>query len=150
VCVATVLAGVPAAAQPVSISINVGATPSAQIAPGAKLTVPIIVDLSQAGVEDLASLQGSLSWNPARLAFDSLRLAVAGWTFTQNTTNAAAGGLTFAAFNSTNLPATATLANAYFTAGTEGGARVQFLPSAAGNEDAESVISIVRPGRQDV
>lgn len=148
VLLASLLASAPASAQ--QISINVGTTPSVQIAPGTKVTVPVVVDLSQAGSEDIASLQGGLSWNTARLVFDSLRLAVAGWTLTQNTTAAGSGSVNFALFNSTALPATATIVNAYFTAATEGGTRVQFLPTAAGNEAAQSILPKVRPGRMDV
>src|SRR5262249_16004967 len=93
----TLVAGLVSAAPfaPVSaqtIGVNAGSTGSMIIAPNAKITVPIIVDLSSAGALTIAGLQSNMSWGNTRITLDSIRaVTIAGWSFTPNTANAASG-----------------------------------------------------------
>jgi uncharacterized protein YjdB len=137
----------PLAAQ--SISVNAGASNSVVVAPGGKLTVPIIIDLTSAGALNIASLQTGLSWGSAQLTLDSLRVVTAtGWTIFPNI---GASSLTFAAFNSVALPGTAIIANAFFTASAvSGGTRVMVTPTGAGNDVGTDIFSFIRARSLDV
>lgn len=143
-------AAFPAGAQ--SIAVNLGATNRISALPTDELTVPVIVDLSNAGATGLASLQAGLTWNSALLTFDSLRVAGGlSWVIFANTANAAGGVVTFNAFDAVALPGTATIANAYFTAnGAQGGTRVDLNVTAAGNSTGGNVLPFVRPRSLDV
>jgi hypothetical protein len=133
-----------------SIGLTAGATSSVVVAPGAKLTVPVLVDLSAAPSASLASLTSSVTWGSARLTLDSLRPGTFG-TLTANTANASAGSSSFSLFNSTGASTSFTVANLYFTASnTAGGTQVTLQPSAAGNENGTSILSQLRPRGLDV
>ena len=135
-----------------TIAVNAGSSTVANLAPGGKLTVPVIIDLTNAGATNIASLAAGISWGAGQLAFDSIHVAGAiGWAFSPNTSNAASGSVSFSASNSVALPATATLANAYFTAsGTTGGTRVVLAPTSAANSLAQSILLALRPRALDV
>ncbi len=139
-----------AAAQ--TIGVNAGTTTSVAVASGGKVTVPIVVNLANAGTLDIAALQSTVTWNPAVLSFDSVRVVAAlGWSFTTNTANTATGSLTFNASNSSSLATTATLANVFFTSNPSGGGtRVVLTPTAAGNAASNSILPAIRPLSQDV
>ncbi|HYV96983.1 MAG TPA: Ig-like domain-containing protein, partial [Gemmatimonadaceae bacterium] len=132
-----------------TIGVNVGASASVIVAPGAKLTVPIVIDLTNAGAVNIASLQATLSWGTAQLTLDSVRVVTAtGWTFLPNV---GASSVNFAAFNSVQFPATGTLVNAYFTAsGVAGGTRVVLAPISAGNAGGVDITSAIRARSLDV
>jgi hypothetical protein len=146
----TLAAAQPALAQ--TIGVNVGATPQIVVAPSAKVTVPINIDLSNAGASDLASYQATMLWGSARLTFDSIRVVGAtGFSLTANTTGAAGGSVPFNAFSAAKLAASGTLANAYFTASaTTGGTRLTLTPVAAGSEAGSNILSLLRTRNLDV
>jgi uncharacterized protein YjdB len=136
-----------------TIGLNAGATGNTVVAPNAKLTVPIIVDLSSAGALNIAALQASMTWGTARLTLDSIRpVVIPAWTFIPNTAGAAGGSSIFAAFGENALPATSTIANAFFTASAStGGTRVMLAPMAgAVSESGASVTHALRPRALDV
>ncbi|MBU6367018.1 MAG: Ig-like domain-containing protein [Gemmatimonadetes bacterium] len=139
-----------AAAAPVlaaqSIAVQVGDSATLTVAPGARVGIPLRVDLSAAGSTlNIASLSGTLSWGTARLTFDSIRVnAATGFTQTTNTAGAATGSAVLSYFSTTRLTASAALATAWFTASTStGGARVEFAASGAGNEAGTSILAQV-------
>ncbi|HYV96980.1 MAG TPA: dockerin type I repeat-containing protein [Gemmatimonadaceae bacterium] len=145
------LSGAPLAAlRAQSIAVNAGSATVSNVTPGTKLTVPIVVDLTNAGALNIASLASGITWGTARLTFDSIKVAN-GWTFSANTASAGSGSVSFTASNGTSLPATATVVNAFFTAtaGT-GGTRVVLAPTAAANQAAQSVLLSMRPRALDV
>ncbi len=125
------------------IAFSVGDSTRVTVAPGAKLAVPIGVDLSVAGSATLASLQAGLTWGSTRLTFDSLRVAAAsGFSLTPNLAGASGGSLTFNAFGTSALPASGPIATAYFTAtATTGGTSVVLTPATAGSELGASVLN---------
>ena len=135
-----------------TIAVNASSSASTVILPGARLTVPVVIDLTNSGATTIASLASAISWNASRLRFDSLRVVGAlGWSFTPNIAAAATGSVGFTASNATALGTSATLANAYFTAtATTGGTVVTLAPSAAANASAASVLSAVLPRSLDV
>ncbi|HYV96445.1 MAG TPA: dockerin type I domain-containing protein, partial [Gemmatimonadaceae bacterium] len=145
------LCGLAAALQAQSVGVNAGSSATATIAPGAKITVPIVIDLTSAGAVNIAALQSSFTWNALRLTFDSVRVASGlGWTFTPNTTNAASGSVSFSASSASQFPSTGTLANLFFTAGTAGGTRVIPAPSSAANAATQSILAALRVRSLDV
>src|ERR1035437_4674143 len=73
-----------------TITLNVSDSARVFVAPSAKLTVPMSVDLTAAGALNLASLQAGLTWGASRLTFDSIRVVPStGFSLTPNTANAA-------------------------------------------------------------
>jgi hypothetical protein len=140
----------PAFAASQTVGVNAGSTGAVAIAPGAKLTVPIIIDLTSAGAVKIAALQTGITWGVARLTLDSVRVApVAGWTITPNIANAATGSIALSASGAAELVTTTTIANAFFTAGA-GGTRVLIAPSAAANASAQDILPFVRARALDV
>ncbi|MBU6367947.1 MAG: hypothetical protein KJT01_17160, partial [Gemmatimonadetes bacterium] len=136
-----------------SIAIQVGDSARLTVAPGARVGIPLRVDLSAAGSTlNLASLQGTMAWGTTRLTFDSVRVNPAtDLTQTVNATGIATGTLVLSYFGSSRLAASAALATAWFTASaTAGGTRVTFAPSAAGNEAGNSILAQVVPRALDL
>jgi hypothetical protein len=125
------------------IAFSVGDSTRVTVAPGAKVAVPISVDLSAAGSATLASLQAGLAWGSTRLTFDSLRVAAAtGFSLTPNLTAVSTGSLSFNAFSASALAASGPIATAYFTAtSTSGGTSVVLTPATAGSELGASVLN---------
>ncbi len=138
----------PMAAQ--TIGVNAGATGSAIVAPGGKLAVPVIIDLTSAGAVNIASLQSGMSWGASQLTFDSLRVVPAlGWTLFPNIGGAAGGSITFAADElrsrfprrrpwPTRISPRARL---------PGGTRVLLTPTAGGNDAGADIIASLRARR---
>jgi uncharacterized protein YjdB len=135
-----------------TIGINLGATGSVTVAPGASVTVPIIVDLASAGSQNITALQGSISWNAARLVFDSIRVVPSsGWTLTLNDLSSAAfGSVVLTATRATPPTVTGAFANAYFRTAGAGGARLLFAPFGAVNSLQQVIVSSLRTRGQDV
>ncbi len=131
----------PLAAQ--TIAVQVGDSARLQVAPGARVGIPLRVDLANAGSTlNLASLAGTLTWGSTRLTFDSIRVnAATGFTQTTNTTGAATGSVVLSYFGTTQLSSSGALATAWFTAaGTAGGTRVAFAPTEAGSEGGQGIL----------
>jgi hypothetical protein len=139
----TGLAG-PLSAQTISVSILDSAT--VYVAPGAKLAVPLRVDLSAAGTTTFAALQGALTWSASRLTFDSLRVVSStGFSLTANTASAGTGTVSFNAFGTTALAVSGPLAMAYFTAGSgTGGTLLTLVPTVAGSEAGGDILALLR------
>src|ERR1035437_8408271 len=126
-----------------NITLNLSDSARAFVAPNAKLTVPVSVDLTSAGALNLASLQAGLTWGASPLTFDSIPVVPStGFALTPNTTNAATGSVTFNTFSATALAASGTLLNVFFTAGaTSGGTHLALTPTVAGTDVAQDILS---------
>jgi alpha-tubulin suppressor-like RCC1 family protein len=101
------------------------------------------VNLSAAAGTSLASLQGRVTWAASQLTLDSVRATgSAGWTVLSNLDSVAQGRAGVVTYGATALPASGPIGALYFTAATNsnGGTRVSFTPSAAGNESGQSVL----------
>jgi uncharacterized protein YjdB/alpha-tubulin suppressor-like RCC1 family protein len=135
-------------------SISVGAGDSARVvvAPGARLAVPVRVDLSSAAPLTLASLQADVRWNSARLTFDSIRVvASTGFSQNANTASAGTGLVTFNAFSTSALSSSGAITTLYFTAGaTSGATRLSLTPTEGGAEDGTNVLARLIPRGLDV
>ena len=144
VCLTLLGVATPLAAQTIGLSVLDSAT--VYVAPGAKLAVPLRVDLSSAGTTTLAALQGALTWSASRLTFDSLRVASStGFSLTTNTAGASTGTVSFNALSTTALAASGPLATAYFTAGSAtGGTRVTLAPTVAGSVAGANILGLLR------
>jgi alpha-tubulin suppressor-like RCC1 family protein len=126
-----------------SITVEVGEAPQIVVSPGERFGIPLRIDLSAAGNSlNLASLQGTLRWGPARLTFDSIRVnPEAGLTQTANTSGSALGSALISYFGNDRVAQSMTLATAWYTASaTPGGTRVSLFVSDAGNEDGQSIL----------
>ena len=78
-------------------------------------------------------------------------VTIPGWSFTPNTASAASGSSLFAAFGTTALGATSTIANAFFTASaTTGGTRVMLAPTAASSDLGANITNALRARALDV
>lgn len=131
-----------------SIAVNASASANTNVAPGAKLTIPVVIDLANAAGINIASLQAGISWGTSALSFDSIRVAPAtGWTtFVPNIAGAGGGSVSFSASRSTALPSSGTVANAFFTASAATtGTRVLITPTAAANASLQTILSALRP-----
>ncbi len=126
-----------------TIAVQVGDSASMTVPNGAKIRIPVNIDLSRAGNLRLASLQASVTWNPARLTFDSIRVAQSsGFSQIADPSTAGTGGLLFSAYSTGAMEASGALTNLFFTAGsTAGSTVVQVSPSVAGSEAGEDITS---------
>jgi alpha-tubulin suppressor-like RCC1 family protein len=136
-----------AAAQSGTITVAAGTATTANIAPGAKFTVPVIADMSAAGGLDLASLQAHVTWTSSRMTLDSIKAA--GFGSVADTVTA--GSAAFAVFDANGTTTTTTVVNLFFTAGTNtAGSRIQLTPVVAGNSTGTSITNQLRTRSLDV
>jgi hypothetical protein len=54
-----------------TISVNLGPDPTTTVTPGLAFYVPVLVDMTEAGGIDLASMTVEITWDPTKLTFDS-------------------------------------------------------------------------------
>ena len=106
---ALVLAATPVVAQ----TIGVGPPPDISVVPGGVVDIPIEVDMSEAGGQDIASLQFEVSWDPGLLTFVSTTPAApAEWVVLLNEMETGSGVLgvgLFSTVGTTNSFTTVTL-----------------------------------------
>ncbi len=127
-----------------SITVRGGSTLQKQVAPGASVAVPVIIDLGAAGGANLKSLTLGMSWSVARLRFDSLKAGSFG-SVTPNTSAVSDGILSASVVDAIGTTTTVTMATAYFTAaGTPGGTRITLNPTAAGSTSLTDLTSRMR------
>ena len=135
--------GGPAAGGAAAIVLEVGATPASQTLTGAQLALPLTLDMSAAAGTALASVSGTVTWDPARWTFVSLSAGPFG-TLTSNTANSAAGSVGFATFDANGTTTNQTLATLTLQARTTlGNTNVAAAITAAGDALGVSISSIV-------
>jgi len=123
-------------AAPTGIVLNVSGSANATITQGQQLAIPIELDLSNAGSDNLASITVTISWDPTRFSFTSQ--SAGNWpdaSVTANTTQTASGILSITGFAAEGATASFTLRNFTLTALTSGAATtVDASISTAANE----------------
>ncbi len=130
----------PARAQ--SIVVRVGNPPNA-VVPGDPVSIPIVVDMSAAGTQNIASLQFTLTWDATRLTHVASTAGPFGSVFF-NENNVATGSLVVAMFNATGTTTTFTVATVDYTAGTvSGNTPLSVSLTAAGDELGNDILSLV-------
>jgi hypothetical protein len=130
-----------------TIAVAAGNSNGTQVRLGGKLAVPIVIDMSAAGGNNLASITSGVGWDATRLTLDSVRAA----SFGTLTTNATSGHLTLDVFNPSGTTASATIANLYFTAaGTRGGTRLVVDATTAGSAAGTDLGALLRVRSLDV
>jgi alpha-tubulin suppressor-like RCC1 family protein len=135
------VASVARAQQAGVVTVGVDPAVSRLVEPGARLTVPIVVDPTGAPATNIASLTARVQWSPQRLTLDSIRPGAFGTLATSNTAGLAALSM----FNPTATTTPTTIANLFFTAAaTTSGARLDVTTTAAGNEGGGSILPLVR------
>jgi alpha-tubulin suppressor-like RCC1 family protein len=132
-----------------SIGVALGDSGRVAVSAGARVAVPLRIDLSNAGGGvNLASLAGTVSWGSTRLTFDSIRVASSDITLT---TNPGSGTLALSAYATSRFPASGVLATLHFTAAAAtGGTRVVFTPADAGSEGGQGMLAALRVAPLDV
>src|SRR5690242_14985241 len=112
------ICALPSAAQ--TIRVRGDGALRVQVAPSAKIAVPVTIDMSSASGANVASLTTGVSWAASRLTLDSVKAGAFG-TLTSNTANAGTGSISLSTYNNSGATGTVTFATMYFTAGTAGG-----------------------------
>ncbi len=140
-----VLASLASSASAQTIGLLVGDTTLLPVSAGARVAIPLRLDLRDAsGAPALSSVTGTVTWGAARLTFDSVRSANAALTLTTNTGSAASGAITLTATAPSALAISGPLVTLHFTAtASTGGTRVRFTPTAAGH-GAQSALAALR------
>ncbi|MDB4913778.1 MAG: cell wall/surface repeat protein [Gemmatimonadetes bacterium] len=138
---------VPLSAQGV-ITVRAGAGTPVIFTPGTSVAVPIVLDMSAAAGANVASLSSIVQWSPTRLTLDSVKAGSFG-SVVSNTTNSAAGEMSFSLFNSTGTTSTITALTLYFST-TSGSTSILVKPTAAGDELGANIFAMVRARWQDV
>ena len=131
-----------------TITLAAGVGGPALVAPGAKLAVPIAVDMTAATAgTNLASLTSMASWSATRLTLDS----VTAGTFGSLTSNVTSGSATLSLFSGSGTTTSVTIGTLYFTASaTAGGTQIRLTPSVAGDELGASILPLLRTRNLDV
>lgn len=89
------------------IVLNVSASATATITGGQALTIPLLLDLTNRGTDDLASITVTLQWDASRFTFQSQ--ADGNWPGGFVATNPAAGQIAISGFSATGATANFTL-----------------------------------------
>ena len=114
------------------------------VAPSANFSLPVHVDLTQLGGENLASISFDVTWDPSRVTYSA---ATAG-TFGQvviNESGTAAGRLSVGLSNPTGTTTSFDAVTIDFAAGaTEGLTSILPTVVAAGNEAGTNIVALVR------
>jgi len=140
----TLLAAVtPSTGQAQQITLSAGDGSLTSVAPNSSFGLPIHVDMSQAGGENIASLTGSIIWDPARLTFQSLVGGPFGSLIT-NETQVGSGLLTFSLFSPTGTTNTFDALTINFQAGATGVVVITPQVQAAGNDVGADITSLMR------
>lgn len=119
-----------------------GSAPTATVAAGQDITIPITLDLTNRGSADIASIAVTVTWDPARFTFKSQ--TGGGWvdsnggaaSLTVNSSNTAGGSIQIAGFTTASTLTSFVLSNIVLTAnptGTPIPVNVGASISAAGN-----------------
>ncbi|CAN5389525.1 hypothetical protein BH09GEM1_BH09GEM1_38910 [soil metagenome] len=133
-----------------TVTVRSGSTLRRQVAPGATVAVPVVLDLSSGAGTNVSSLSLGVAWRSAQLRFDSLKAGSFG-AVTSNLSGAGTGSLITSVFSAVGTTSTITMATAYFTAAaTTGGTRISFNPTVAGSDGGVSVLSRFRTQPLDV
>ncbi len=134
-----------------SIILRPGAGGRTQVASGSKVTVPVVIDMTQASPLDVAALRSALTWNSGALTLDSIRPATSG-TLTSSFANTGASSSATLDLSTPSIVSTTTMANLYFTAANANGASttLSFAPSLATDGANTNILAHVKTLDLDV
>ena len=152
---ATGLTSTPASASftilPPFIGLKVNASPTATVTNGSNISIPVIIDMSTAAGQNIASLQFDFNWDPTKFNFVSSTngsFGASGSFTVNNTTNIATGTVNVAISDNngftTGTPTIITIvlqAKAQAAAGTP----VAALNIVAGDVNANDISALVTP-----
>jgi hypothetical protein len=131
--------------QAAPIVLRVGDETTDAVLPGARIDIPVTVDMSNAGGTDLASIQFDLQWDPTTLGYVSTTPGDFG-SLTVNENEADAGLLTVAVFSPTGTASSFTATNLTLEAGSmEGFTLLSTSATAAGDELGNDLLPMVFP-----
>ena len=138
-----IAAASPSDGQAQQITLSAGDGTLTSVAPNTSFGLPIQVDMSQAGAENIAALTGSIIWDPARITFQSVSAGPFGSLIT-NETQVGSGQLTFSLFSPTGTTNTFDALTINFQAGAAGVVVLTPQVQAAGNDVGADITSLMR------
>ena len=145
---AAVTVAIPAPADTI-ISVLVGDSAASNITVGNQLTLPIVVDMSQAVDLDIASLQVKVTWNASIVTYVSTAPGTFG-SLTLNETDVATGTFLANLFNGAGTKESFRALLLTFSGTSAGAAAVQVEVTTAGNELGQSLLDKVTTRKHDV
>jgi len=131
------------------ISVSLGENRQEVLQPSAQLTLPIVVDMSQAVDLDVASLQVKVTWNASIVTYVSTAPGTFG-SLTLNETDVATGTFLANLFNVAGTKESFRALLLTFSGTSAGAAAVQVEVTTAGNELGQSLLDKVTTRKHDV
>lgn len=124
---------------------SLGSAPTASVAVGHDIPVPLALDLSNRGTADLGAIQLRLNWDPALLTFKSA--SVGNWTSNViiNADSAATGVFRIAGFTTSATLTSAVLEHLVFTGAASGTVNITATIGAAANAAGTRITVLPRP-----
>jgi len=145
---AAVTVAIPAPADTI-IAVMVGDSTASSITVGNQITLPIVVDMTQAAGLDIASLQVKVTWNASIVTYVSVTPGTFG-SLTLNETDVATGTFLANLFNGTGTKESFRALLLTFSGTSAGAAAVEVEVTTAGNELGQSVLDKVTTRKHDV
>ena len=131
------------------IAVMVGDSAASSITVGNQITLPIVVDMTQAAGLDIASLQVKVTWNASIVTYVSVTPGTFG-SLTLNETDVATGTFLANLFNGTGTKDSFRALLLTFSGTSAGAAAVEVEVTTAGNELGQSVLDKVTTRKHDV
>jgi hypothetical protein len=129
------------AVSPPVITLDVGASASTPGTNGQNITIPLILDLTQAGGQNIASFTTTVTWDPTKFNYVSVSAGTSGWAAVPNTTNTASGTLSLSMFDAIGLSSgTTTMYNVTLVPKASGTTSVSAGVSAAGADIGTNIL----------
>jgi hypothetical protein len=124
------------------IVLNMTASATQSVTTNTDITIPILIDMSNRGSDDLASISVSVTWDPTKFTYQSSSTGnFPGGAMTPNATNAPTGTFLLSGFSATGALADFTLYNIVLRANaTTGPFAVSATVSSAGKEAGSAII----------
>jgi len=145
---AAVTVAIPAPADTI-IAVMVGDSAASSITVGNQITLPIVIDMTQAAGLDIASLQVKVTWNDSIVGYVSTAPGTFG-SLTLNETDVATGTFMANLFHVTGTKESFTALLLTFSGTSAGTTPVEIEITTAGNELAQSVLDKVTTRKHDV
>ena len=145
---AAVTVAIPAPADTI-IAVMVGDSAASSITVGNQITLPIVIDMTQAAGLDIASLQVKVTWNDSIVGYVSTAPGTFG-SLTLNETDVATGTFMANLFHVTGTKESFTALVLTFSGTSAGTTPVEIEITTAGNELAQSVLDKVTTRKHDV
>jgi len=132
-----------------AIAVMVGDSTASSITVGNQLTLPVVVDMSQAPGLNIASLQVKVTWNASIVSYVSATPGTLG-SLTTNETDVATGTFLANLFSGTGTEESFRALVLTFSGASGGTTAVEVEVTTAGNELGQSVLDKVTTRKHDV